>query len=61
MNLAEEKWVNAVLEYAQPLYDEEAETLTEFIRQRYESGTNEMTSEAEFYAWVDAQVADYYG
>lgn len=57
-NLAEEKWVNRVLEYSDHI---NMSDLVEFVRQRWESGTNLPTAEAEYDAWVDMQVAAYYG
>lgn len=57
-NLAEEAWVNAVLRYADPI---NMDGLVEFVRQRYESGVNLPDAEHEYDAWVDVQVANFYG
>ena len=58
INLAEEKWFNRVLDYSD--YIGMAD-LSEFVRKRFQAGVNEDTPEAEYYAYVDAYVADYYG
>ena len=58
INLAEEAWVNAVLRYADHV---DMSDLVDFVRQRYESGTNLPNAEAEYDAWVDCLVAEYYG
>lgn len=58
INLTEEKWVNRVLEYSDHI---DMSDLVEFVRQRWEAGTNRPTAEAEYDAWVDAQVSMYFG
>jgi hypothetical protein len=59
INLTEDAWVNRVLDYRDPLGD--MTDLVEFVRLRWEAGDNLPDAEAEYDAWVDAQVAAFYG
>lgn len=58
INYLEEKWVNRVLDYADHI---DMADLADFVKKRWEDGVNKDTPEAEYDAYVDTLVADYFG